>query len=74
VGLQSGRPDSDLKPFNPQVRTRLTEQYRLTEVSSWSQFEEKLKAVSSGGEFHHWVILALLGCLIGEMVLERRFI
>jgi hypothetical protein len=74
VGLQSGRPDSDLKPFNPQVRTRLTEQYRLTEVSSWSQFEEKLKAVSSGGEFHHWVILALLGGLIGEMVLERRFI
>jgi hypothetical protein len=30
--------------------------------------------VRTGGEFHHWVILALLALLLGEMLLERRFI
>jgi hypothetical protein len=74
VGVQGGREDSDLGPLTPEAKTRLATQYNLVEVADWPQLEEKLKAVRTGGEFHHWVILALLALLLGEMLLERRFI
>jgi len=71
VGVQDGREDSDLRPLKPEARNRLKEQVRLAEVDGWPQLEEKLRAVRSGGEFHHWVILALLIFLMGELFLER---
>ncbi len=74
VGVQGGREDSDLKPLMPDAKRKLKEQYPLVEVDGWPQLDEKLKAVRTGGEYHHWVILALLACLAGEMMLERRFI
>jgi hypothetical protein len=74
VGLQGERPDSDLRPLTAEAKARLTGTYRLTEVVDWPQLDEKLKSLRAGGEFHHWVILALLLCLLGEMIVERRFI
>lgn len=74
VGVQGEREDSDLRPLSPDGKHRIKLQCPLVEVNDWPQLDEKLKAVRTGGEYHHWVILALLACLVGEMVLERRFI
>ncbi len=74
VGVQGEREDSDLRPLNQDGKKRIKLPCPLVEVNDWPQLEEQLKAVRIGGEYHHWVILALLACLVGEMVLERRFI
>ena len=70
IGVQGARVDSDLTPLTPAAKAKLG----AIEVADWPQLDEALQASRRGGEWHHWAILALLGLLVGEMLMQRRFL
>ncbi len=73
-GVQGERMDSDLTPMGREARRRLTEDLRAVEVADWDSFDEALQRARASREWHHWVILLALGMLVGEKLLERRFV
>lgn len=73
-GVQGERTDSDLRPLEPAAHQRVTEHLQLTEAPGWDELKAQLEAGYHGAEWHHWAALALLVALLGEMLLQRRFI
>jgi hypothetical protein len=43
------------------------------EASTWDDLQAGLTAGYGGEEWYHWVILAVLILLFGEMAFQRRF-
>lgn len=73
-GVQGPRVDSDLAPLEPAAKTRMMTRLGIVEAADWNQLDAILKAERSGKEWHHWVIIALVAILVGEMMLARRFL
>lgn len=73
-GVQGARTDSDLTPLSRAQRRTLTARLGMAEASDWQQLDELLKARRRGGEWHTWVMIALLAFLLGEMLMQRRFV
>lgn len=73
VGVQGDRADSDLRPLDPAVRSRIVSRLDLVEASTWDDLQAGLTAGYGGEEWYHWVILAVLILLFGEMAFQRRF-
>jgi hypothetical protein len=73
-GVQGPRVDSDLAPLPDGRRRRVTDRLDLVEAPDWEQLQEILRQRRGGGEWHHWLLLAALGLLAGEKLLERRFV
>jgi hypothetical protein len=74
VGVQGERSDSDLRPLSPAARQRIAEHLGLTEAGSWEELQALLEAGYRGAEWHHWAAMAVLLALVGEMLLQRRFV
>jgi hypothetical protein len=72
-GVQGPRVDSDLSPLSDRTRSAVREQLAVVEASDWQQLDQLLAAARTGHEWHPWVIVLLLGALVGEMLLQRRF-
>ncbi|MCG3147024.1 MAG: hypothetical protein PCFJNLEI_00460 [Verrucomicrobiae bacterium] len=70
VGVQGERVDSDLSPLTPAAKDQLG----LIEVADWPQLDEALQASRRGGDWHHWAMIGLIGLLIGELLMQRRFL
>ena len=73
-GVQGDRPDSDLTPLEGDRKERILERLSMAEASNWDELNELLQATRCGAERYHWVIIATLAFLIGEMLMQRRFV
>lgn len=73
-GIQGERVDSDLTPIEEGLRAALAERLGLTEAGSWEELDAILQATRRGTEWHHWIVLAALACLFGEMLIARTFV
>ncbi|MCZ7649474.1 MAG: BatA domain-containing protein [Planctomycetota bacterium] len=74
IGVQGPRADSDLAPLGTEARAELVQALGLAEAPDWDRLDELLRASRGGAEWHHWVVLALLALLVGELLMERRFL
>ena len=74
VGVQGERMDSDLTPLDLARKKAIVSRLKITEVADWPQLRETIRAGSLGAEWHAWLSLALLALLLGEMVIQRRFV
>ncbi len=73
-GVQGRRVDSDIRAVDAAALARAAERLNITEAADWRQLDETLRAQRRGAEWHHWAMIALLALLIGEMLMQRRFI
>jgi hypothetical protein len=73
VGVQGDRADSDLRPLDPAVRSRIVSRLDLVEASTWDDLQAGLTAGYGGEEWYPWVVLAALILLFGEMAFQRKF-
>jgi hypothetical protein len=73
-GIQGPRMDSDLTPMPETDRDRIVQKHGLVPVTGWPELEAELLRTRSGNEWHHWLLIALLAALAGEMLLQRRFV
>jgi hypothetical protein len=73
-GVQAARMDSDLTPLDPAADAALEEIPGLIVVADWPALEEILAAARRGEEWHPWAVLLILACLLGEKLMERRFL
>jgi len=73
-GVQGPRVDSDLSPVTEESKKTVRKALGLAEARNWEQLDELLKSSRRGREWHHWVLVALLALLFGEMLMQRRFI
>jgi len=73
-GVQGPRSDSDLTPIDAGRRQLIAESTGVVEAGTWEQFLELLTAEGFGAEWQHWVYVAMICFLIGELIMERRFV
>ena len=73
-GVQGPRVDSDLAGLAAAEKDAATEQLDLQEVANWGELSQRLQAARAGNDWHHWVLMAALAMLVGEKLMERRFI
>ena len=73
-GIQGPRVDSDLAPLPADEEQTLTEKLKLAKVATWQELDNLLKAQRSGHEWHHWMAIAVLACLVGAGLMEWRFV
>jgi hypothetical protein len=73
-GIQGPRVDSDLTPMEAPLKKTIVDRMGLIEVADWAQLDEVLKASRSSSEWYHWAIVAMIALLIGEMLMQRRFV
>lgn len=73
-GVQGERLDSDLQPLEAAARQRIMEHLQLAEAAGWEELKVLLEAGYHGAEWHHWAALLLLAALLGEMLMQRRFV
>ena len=72
-GVQGERVDSDLAPVSAAHKKAFKEGLDLREATSWKKLESLRAQGQLGREWQHWVLIAALIVLIGEMVFQRRF-
>jgi hypothetical protein len=73
-GIQGERMDSDLQPLAPALREKVLSRLEMVEASNWEELQAKLEAGYRGEEWQHWAVLAVIALLLGEMVIQRRFV
>lgn len=73
-GVQGERSDSDLRPLEPGARQRIVEHLQLAEAAGWNELKALLEAGYRGAEWHHWAAVLVLLALLGEMLMQRRFV
>ncbi len=73
-GIQGPRVDSDLTAMGKADDERLTEEYGFVRVTGWDELQEQLNQTQAGNEWHPWLILVMVLGLLGEMLLQRRFV
>ncbi len=73
-GVQGARVDSDLTPLSPDRRERVMVQLELAQAGNWEQLHALLEARYRGAEWHPGVIVGVLALLLGEMLMQRRFL
>lgn len=73
IGVQGPRDDSDLRPLPKRELEAIKQRLELVEARSVKELLELLAAKRSGGEWHHYAMLLLMACLLGELWFQRRF-
>lgn len=73
-GAQGPRLDSDLAAMSDAIRRNVTEDLGIVETGDWLELNEVLLASRTGAEWHHWLVIAALAVLVGEKLMERRFV
>jgi len=73
-GVQGPRSDSDLTPIDGSRKESTVESTGVMEAGTWDEFAELLTAEGFGAEWQHWVYVAMICLLIGELIMERRFV
>jgi hypothetical protein len=72
-GVQGERMDSDLNPVSSEIADVLLDEYPLTRVGNWEALNSEIESSRRGQEFYHWIVIAMLLFLLGEMLMEQRF-
>jgi len=73
-GIQGLRMDSDLAAVPSDQEKRLTAKLKLMKVTNWQELDALLQAQRSGQEWHHWMAIGVLVCLVGAGLMEWRFV
>ncbi|MDA0838243.1 MAG: BatA and WFA domain-containing protein [Planctomycetota bacterium] len=71
-GIQGLRMDSDLAAVPSDQEKRLTAKLKLMKVTNWQELDALLQR--SGQEWHHWMAIGVLVCLVGAGLMEWRFV
>ena len=66
--------DGDLAAMSDAIRKNVTEDLGVVEAGDWLELNEVLLASRTGAEWHHWLVIAALAVLVGEKLMERRFV
>jgi hypothetical protein len=72
--VQGARSDSELTALDEAGFRKLRESLPMTRVHDWDGLNDALRASRVGREWHHWVLIAMLALLTGEMLMQRRFV
>jgi len=73
-GIQGERVDSDLRPMPETQRAALETVLDPVEVADWDALERALAGTRGGREWSHAFALAALLVLLGEMLMQLRFV
>lgn len=73
-GVQRGRSDSNLAAVPAEIAERAKRVLPLVEAGNWPELEEALRSETGGQEWYGLVMAALTAVLIGEMLMQRRFV
>lgn len=73
-GVQGDRSDSDLTPLADKQRELIRESTGVMEAKTWDELVELMRSDGFGMEWQHWVYVAMLCFLAGELLIERRFV
>lgn len=72
--VQGERVDSDLAPLPQAKRAAVDERLAIERSNDWPALQERLAADRRGQELYAWVVGALGLALLGEMLIQRRFV
>ncbi len=72
--VQGPRVDSDLTPMTQAQQAAAMQDLGASPATDWAQLDEQLRQSRRGREWYTWVAIAVGLCLLGEMLVQRRFV